>query len=104
MKSPIRRSGRWQVPRRFTCVVYKGAGLIDLREAELTAAVTTIRAVAYKSRTEVVLPAGVRLELGGTGVSAAEAGGPDVRVPDDAPVVRIWGLAYRGTIEAITRS
>jgi Domain of unknown function (DUF1707) len=115
MKSSIRRAGRWPVPRVFTCVVYKGKGLLDLREAELTSPVTTIRAIAYKSRTEILVPPGVRLELGGLGVSAtadasdqpgAEAPGDHMDGEDlaaDAPVVHVRGLAYKGTVEAITR-
>src|SRR5712691_8219278 len=58
-KNSIRRSGRWSVPKKLTFGVYKGSGLLDLRAAELTAPVTTIRAVIYKSRTEIVLPPGV---------------------------------------------
>ena len=101
MKSSIRRAGRWTVPQRFYSVVYKGSGLLDLRAAELTAAVTTIFAVSYKSRTEILLPPGVRVELGGTGVSAVGEG-PDARagrLASDAPLVHIRGVAYKGSIE-----
>ena len=100
LKSSISRVGRWTVPARFFSVVYKGSGLIDLRAAELTAAVTTITAVSYKSRTQILLPPGVRLELGGTGVSAVGEAGELPELPADAPVVRIKGVAYKGTIEA----
>src|SRR5690349_3207815 len=55
LKSSISRAGRWTVPPRFFSVVYKGSGLLDLRAAELSAAVTTLTAVSYKSRTEIVL-------------------------------------------------
>jgi Domain of unknown function (DUF1707) len=105
MKSSISRVGRWTVPARFYSVVYKGSGLLDLRAAELTAAVTTIVAVSYKSRTEILLPPGVRIELGGTGVSMVsdEAGSPGGLLAADAPVVHIRGMAYKGTIEARTR-
>jgi hypothetical protein len=101
LKSSISRAGRWTVPPRFFSVVYKGSGLLDLRAAELSSAVTTITAVSYKSRTEIVLPPGVRVELGGTGVSAAgetmSAG-----IAPDAPVVRVKGVAYKGSIEVRT--
>jgi hypothetical protein len=104
MKSSISRAGRWTVPPTFFSVVYKGSGLLDLRSAELSSAVTTITAVSYKSRTEVVLPAGIRVELGGSGVSAAGDIGPaEAReVPAGAPVVRVKGVAYKGTIEVRT--
>src|SRR3984885_8248522 len=61
-KNSIRRGGRWRVPERFTSVVYKGGGWIDLRAAELTAPVTTVVAVAYKSRIDILVPPGVRVE------------------------------------------
>ncbi len=32
-KGSIRRGGRWRVPERFSTVVYKGSGRIDLRAA-----------------------------------------------------------------------
>lgn len=105
MKSSISRVGRWTVPHRFYSVIYKGSALLDLRAAELTAPVTTILAVSYKSRTEILLPPGVRLELGGTGVSMVgdEADSPGGLLAPDAPVVHVKGLAYKGTIEARTR-
>ena len=48
-KNSIRQAGRWRVPEHYTTVIYKGNALLDLRAAELTAPVTTIAAVAYKS-------------------------------------------------------
>jgi hypothetical protein len=112
-KSSITRNGRWPVPKHLLFSVYKGGGRLDLRAAEMTARVTTIRAIAYKSHTEIVVPRGVRIELGGLGVSAdTDSGQPDDHADDDhdaytdadAPVVRIKGLGYRGTILVTTRS
>jgi hypothetical protein len=100
-KNSIRRSGRWSVPKKLTFGVYKGTGLLDLRAAELTESVTTIRAVIYKSRSEIVLPPGVRLELGGLGVSSDWD--PSQTVRDDAPVVRIVGYGYKSTIGVTNR-
>jgi hypothetical protein len=104
-KSSIRRGGRWRVPGRFTSVVYKGTGWIDLRAAELTAPQTTVRAVAYKSRIDVLVPPGVRVELDGLGVSKgwSEHEELESRLPADAPVVIIRGIAYKGTVEVSTR-
>jgi hypothetical protein len=101
-KNSIKRSGRWPVPRKLLFGVYKGSGLLDLRAAELTGPVTTIRAVIYKSRTEIVLPPGVRLELGGLGVSSdCDPGNQAVR--PDAPVVRVVGFGYKSTISVTNR-
>jgi Domain of unknown function (DUF1707) len=104
-KSSIRRGGRWRVPERFTSVVYKGSGWLDLRAAELTSPVTTVVAVAYKSRIDILVPPGVRVEMDGFGVSkgwSAEEG-QEIALPHDAPTVHIRGIAYKGTIETRTK-
>jgi len=104
-KGAIRRGGRWRVPERFRAVIYKGSGHLDLRAAELTAPVTTLYAVAYKSRIDVLVPLGVRLELAGFGVSKGWSAGEDLehRLPADAPVLHVRGVGYKGTIEVSTR-
>lgn len=101
-KNSISRSGRWSVPKKLTFGVYKGSGLLDLRAADLTVPVTTIRAVIYKSRTEIVLPPGVQLELGGLGVSS-DCDPASQAIRPDAPVVRIVGYGYKSTIGVTNR-
>jgi Domain of unknown function (DUF1707) len=100
-KSSIRRAGRWRVPEHYTAVIYKGSGWLDLRAAELTGPVTTITAVAYKSRVDILVPPGVRVEAGGFG--ATTGGEDDAALPPDAPVIHVRGYAYKGTIEARSR-
>ncbi len=104
-KGPIRRGGRWRVPERFSAVVYKGSGHIDLRVAELTSPVTTLVAVAYKSRIDVLVPVGVRVDLEGFGVSKAWTAEEELesRLPANAPVVHVRGVGYKGTIEVSTK-
>jgi hypothetical protein len=104
-KSSIRRGGRWRVPEQFRAVVYKGSGHIDLRAAELTAPVTTVLAVAYKSRIDVLVPLGIRVELDGFGVSKGWSAEEDLErlLPADAPVVHVRGIGYKGTIEVSTK-
>jgi hypothetical protein len=104
-KSSIRRGGRWRVPERFTPVVYKGEGWIDLRAAELTAPVTTVFAVAYKSRIDILVPPGVRVEMEGFGVSKGWSADEEqeIMLPHDAPTVHVRGIAYKGTIETRTK-
>ncbi len=104
-KHSIRRGGRWRVPERFTSVVYKGGGWLDLRAAELTAPVTTVVAVAYKSRIDILVPPGVRVEMDGFGVSKGWSAEEEleIRLPQDAPTVHVRGIAYKGTIETRTK-
>ena len=101
-KSSLRRAGRWRVPEHFTTVVYKGDGVLDLRAAELTAQVTTISAVAYKSRIDILVPPGVRVETGGLGVSTGSAGA-DGPLSANAPVVHVRGYSYKGSVEVTGR-
>jgi Domain of unknown function (DUF1707) len=104
-KSSIRRGGRWRVPERFRCLIYKGSGRLDLRAAELAGPVTTMAVVAYKSHVDLLVPPGVRVELNGFGVSKgwSEEEDLEARLAADAPVVHVRGIAYKGTIEVSTR-
>jgi hypothetical protein len=104
-KSSIRRGGRWRVPVRFHCVIYKGTGRLDLRAAELAGPATTMVVTAYKSHVDVLVPPGIRVELDGFGVSKGWSAEEDLErlLPADAPVVHVRGIAYKGTIEVSTR-
>jgi hypothetical protein len=104
-KNSIRRGGRWRVPERFNSLVYKGDGWLDLRAAELTAPVTRVVAVAYKSRIDILVPPGVRVEMDGFGVSKGWSAEEEmeIRLPHDAPTVHVRGIAYKGTIETSTK-
>jgi len=105
LKSSVRRAGRWRVPDRYTTVVYKGGGWLDLRAAELSGPVTTFLTVAYKSQVTILVPPGVRVEMTGFGVTQGLAGeeDPGYRLPVDAPAIHVRGIAYKGTIEITTR-
>ena len=104
LKSSVRRAGRWRVPERYTTVVYKGGGWLDLRTAELSGPVTTFLAVAFKSRVTILVPPSVRVEMTGFGVTqGAEDEDPGYRLPADAPVIHVRGIAYKGAVEIATR-
>ena len=96
-KGPVRRAGRWRVPERYRAVVYKGSGWLDLRAAELTAPVTTLVAVAYKSRVTILVPPGVRVEASGFGADTDTE--PGAIVPANAPVVHVCGFSYKGSVQ-----
>jgi Domain of unknown function (DUF1707) len=96
-KGPVRRAGRWRVPERYRAVVYKGSGWLDLRAAELTAPVTTLVAVAYKSRVTILVPPGVRVEASGFGADTDTE--PGAIVPANAPMVHVRGFSYKGSVQ-----
>ena len=89
----------------FRSLVYKGSGVLDLRAARLTAPVTTIMLVCYKSQAQVLVPPGVRVELGGTGVSLDDAASTatGTGLAPRAPVVHVRGVTYKGTIDVRTK-
>jgi len=103
LKSSVRRSGRWRVPERYTAVVYKGSGWLDLRAAELSGPATTFVVVAYKSDVKMLVPPGVRVEMTGFGVTQGMDDDPGYRLPVDAPVISVRGVAYKGSVEITTR-
>jgi hypothetical protein len=104
LKGSVRRAGRWRVPERYTTVVYKGGGWLDLRAAELSGPVTRFVTVAYKSRVTILVPPNVRVEMTGFGVTQGqEDEDPGYRLPADAPVIHVRGIAYKGTVEITTR-
>lgn len=105
IKSSVRRGGRWRVSGVFNVLVFKGLGWIDLRAAELTEPVTTIRAIAFKSDLDILVAPGVRVEVDGFGVSKgwSEEEEWESSLPPDAPVVHVRGIGYKGTIEIRTR-
>jgi hypothetical protein len=104
LKGSVRRAGRWRVPERYTTVVYKGGGWLDLRAAELSGPVTTFVTVAYKSRVTILVPPNVRVEMTGFGVTQGQDDeDPGYRLPADAPVIHVRGIAYKGTVEIATR-
>jgi hypothetical protein len=101
MKGGLQRRGRWRVPEHLNAVAYKGGCELDLRAAELSAASTTITAVAYKGRVEIVVPPGVRVRMRGYSYGGHwDDQVPDDDLPPDAPVVNVKAVAYKGTVEA----
>jgi hypothetical protein len=101
MKGGLQRRGRWRVPERLNAVAYKSDCEVDLRAAELSASSTTITAVAYKGRVQILVPPGVRVQVQGYSYGGHWADQmPDDDLPAGAPVVQVRAVAYKGVVEA----
>jgi hypothetical protein len=98
-KTSLRRGGRWRIPAAFTAVSCKGRTVLDLSAAELTGAVTTIRALGYKGSVQVIVPPSIRVEVSGIGVTIADETASAALASANAPVVHVRGFAYKGRIE-----
>jgi Domain of unknown function (DUF1707) len=94
------RKGRWLVPRRLRALAIMGGVEIDLRDADFSPGVTEIWALAIMGGVGITVPPGVRLEVDGLAVMGGfsdQEGLPAV-ARDDAPVVRVRGLALMGGV------
>lgn len=94
------RGGRWQVGAELSAVAVMGRIELDLYEAQLTAEVTTIRAVALMGAVAVIVPEGVPVQIGGAVVMGAL---DDSTVASAAhgssPMIRVVGNGLWGAIE-----
>jgi len=60
--------------------------------------------VAYKSRVTILVPPNVRVEMTGLGVTQdVNDEDPGYRLPVDAPVIHVRGIAYKGAVEIASR-
>ncbi len=103
--SGVERKGRWRVPAESTAVAFMGGVRLDLRGAVLSARVTTITSLAFMGGVEIIVPPGVRVEAAGFGFMGGwdNRTAQDVELPHDAPVVRVRGLAFMGSVDIRTK-
>ncbi|MGH3329339.1 MAG: DUF1707 SHOCT-like domain-containing protein [Streptomycetales bacterium] len=93
------RRGRWVVPRRFFALAAFGGVTLDLRNAVLTSEETVIRANAVCGGVEIVVPQGLRVDVGGVAIFGGNSGPRDPDGTPGAPVVRVIGLSLCGGVD-----
>ena len=66
---------------------------------------TELRYISLTESVTILVPRSVRVEMTGFGVTQgpAEDEDPGYRLPADAPVIHVRGLAYKGAVEITTR-
>ena len=99
------RRGRWRVPERMTVVNVLGGADLDLREATLAAPEVEIRVFSVLGGSDVIVPEGVHVELGGFAV----LGGNDLKLtgpapPPGAPLVRVRAWSLLGGTDVKTQT
>ena len=100
MMGGLVRRGSWLVPRRFRALAIMGGIQLDLRDATLSGSVTEVYALAIMGGVDITVPPGVRLEVDGLAIMGGfedQAGFPAI-AHDNAPVVRVKGLALMGGV------
>jgi len=93
------RSGFWRLAERSRVVSVLGSCKIDLRSARISAAITTLHMVSVLGSIDVIVPAGVEVEL----EVHAVVGSRDLHMgtsapPAGAPVIRITGMVVLGSL------
>jgi Domain of unknown function (DUF1707)/Cell wall-active antibiotics response 4TMS YvqF len=95
----VERRGHWRVPERMTIVGLIGGAELDLTQAELEAPETTIDAGWVIGGVELVVPAGIEVEVGGvTVIGGAEDEGAGQLLPG-APRIRVRQFGLIGGLE-----
>jgi predicted membrane protein len=96
----ITQTGTWPLDRKLLSVAVFGDIDLDLRQANVPASGVAITAVAPLGSVDVLVPAGVTVDVhgftlfGGTNVSA-----PEATSDQDKPVVRVRGFSLLGKLK-----
>jgi hypothetical protein len=98
------RKGRWHVARRTTVVNVMGGADLDLRDALVDGAEIEIVVLSLMGGSDIVVPEGVAVDLGGFAVMGGndlKATGPRPR--RGAPVVRVRAYSVMGGTDVRTK-
>ena len=120
------RAGEWEPPDITRAFAVCGNATLDFTEALLPPGVTEVEAYALFSEVKIIVPEGLDVEVIGTGVlgdfrqtsgmsgarkvlrrtlraARGEPAEPDEDPSDDAPLLRVSGVALLATVKVITR-
>lgn len=93
----LAKTGPWVVGPRLRSVLYKGDMVLDLRKAVLTSPLTHINVRCYKSRLEIIVPRGCRIDMRGRTYKGTwddrSSGGVE-----GGPLFRLEGSVYKGSV------
>lgn len=84
------RKGRWRVPRKLTVAAVMGGCDLDLRQAEIEHDEVTITVFTIMGGTEVYVPEGIEVDVGGLAVMGAnDEHGHDTAPRPGTPLIRL---------------
>ena len=101
--SGMEKRGRWVVPARHRGIAVMGGGVLDFREAELTADVTEVRLTAVMGGFQVIVPPDLDVEVHGIGVlgGVSDRTRQRSRPPEGARRLFIRAFAFLGGVDVI---
>jgi hypothetical protein len=96
----ITRTGLWPARRRLSPVAVFGDIGLDLRQAEMPADELAITAVAPFGNIDVLVPDGVRVDVGGfTLFGSKKVAVEDATRSESAAVIRVRGFSLFGSLK-----
>ncbi|HSG48741.1 MAG TPA: LiaF domain-containing protein, partial [Longimicrobiales bacterium] len=98
------RKGRWAPARRNFAFAVMGGTELDFREAVLPPGVTEVQVFTVMGGVEIIVPPGVNVESHGIGIMGGfDHRGGEGSYDQDAPTLRITGLALMGGVDITER-
>ncbi|HEX4936655.1 MAG TPA: LiaF domain-containing protein [Gemmatimonadaceae bacterium] len=99
------QKGDWELPRLYRIACVLGSVVADLREARIPEGEVQVEVFLVLGSIELFVPPGVRVELSVHTFAGEAAYHPDPLYFSEpgAPVLRVTGSAYFGSVEVIAR-
>ena len=99
------RSGPWSVPRRIRIKATMSSTILDFREARFPQGPVDIDIRALMSSVEIIVPPGLAVETDGGAVMGSfdDVSRAPAHPDPDAPLLRIHGTVFMGSVEVRMR-
>ena len=93
------RKGQWEPAGRFRVLAVMGGVELDFRDADMLDGTTEINVLAIMGGCNIIVPPDVAVDVNGLGFMGGFTHLRHRPVEEDAPVIRIKGLAVMGGVE-----
>jgi DUF1707 SHOCT-like domain/Cell wall-active antibiotics response LiaF, C-terminal len=91
------RRGRWRVPQKLRVLVFMGGCDLDLRQAQIEDDEVVITVVTIMGGTEVYVPEGIEVDVGGVAIMGAnDEHGNDAAPLPGTPLIRLRTITLMG--------
>lgn len=103
--SQIKREGEWILPRIFRVFTCMGNVELDLTTARIGDGESEIEVLCIMGNIDITVPADIRVLCEGDGMAGSfetkRIG--EINTPENAPVLRVTGTAYFGSVTVTTK-
>jgi hypothetical protein len=97
--SGAKRTGRWEPAAKFRVLAVMGGAQLDFREADMLEGTTEINVLAIMGGCSIIVPPDVAVHVNGVGFMGGFSHVRHDPPDDDAPLIKIKGLAVMGGVE-----